>query len=514
MNIKNIKILFCLFIAFFLQITALSYSNEINKATLNNLSINEYDNNNISIKLNSDNPLKEYETKQHNDITTIILALTTVSSNFQIQKCNCNNLVKKVEIQYLPYLNKDTNSYGYTKIRLYTNPDIQVMLEFADYNKPLSNNSTTETIIVKNYVTNLKKSPQKFKSKNIMSIINNVSSENKKTKLIEEDRRNEDDINWDEKKLIEYKNSPIKFPITKEIKFFITNHKYMFSIGFVLILLFVVLGVKKKRLEGKIVRLESNKIDSGKLNNINEDNFLDFLEDIQELNIFDNETIDSKTIENINSLPETTTEAETNIDNDEQFKKFLVEKVMNDITNINFCDLEEDKTEFKNQDYAIYEDVEDNLAMTFNQFIEETLTPKFDIKNDMTQLYDLNNQNEIEDLKKQTTFDTLNADSQIQEIKSEVIETEKKDPNLLSNLNFNTNESLSFVKDENNNYSLLFSNNGEKNIIKTYDNLLSKNMSMRLKEDENGIKTYVLRANSHKYLAKLESNNFEIVYEL
>lgn len=262
------------------------------------------------------------------------------------------------------------------------------------------------------------------------------------------------------------------------------------------------------------MRLESNKIDSGKLNNINEDNFLDFLEDIQELNIFDNETIDSKTIENINSLPETTTEAETNSDNDEQFKKFLVEKVMNDITNINFCDLEEDKTEFKNQDYAIYEDVEDNLAMTFNQFIEETLTPKFDIKNDMTQLYNLNNQNEIEDLKKQTTFDTLNADSQIQEIKSEVIETEKKDPNLLSNLNFNTNESLSFVKDENNNYSLLFSNNGEKNIIKTYDNLLSKNMSMRLKEDENGIKTYVLRANSHKYLAKLESNNFEIVYEL
>ena len=72
------------------------------------------------------------------------------------------------------------------------------------------------------------------------------------------------------------------------------------------------------------MRLESNKIDSGKLNNINEDNFLDFLEDIQELNIFDNETIDSKTIENINSLPETTTEAETNIDNDEQFKKFLV----------------------------------------------------------------------------------------------------------------------------------------------------------------------------------------------
>ena len=97
------------------------------------------------------------------------------------------------------------------------------------------------------------------------------------------------------------------------------------------------------------MRLESNKIDSGKLNNINEDNFLDFLEDIQELNIFDNETIDSKTIENINSLPETTTEAETNINNDEQFKKFFVEKVMNDITNINFCDLEEDKTEFKNQ---------------------------------------------------------------------------------------------------------------------------------------------------------------------
>ena len=62
--------------------------------------------------------------------------------------------------------------------------------------------------------------------------------------------------------------------------------------------------------------------------------------------------------------------------------------------------------------------------------------------------------------------------------------------------------------------SLLFSNNGQKNIVKTYEKLLSKNMSMRLKDDENGIKTYVLRANSHRYLAKLESNNFEIIYEL
>lgn len=262
------------------------------------------------------------------------------------------------------------------------------------------------------------------------------------------------------------------------------------------------------------MRLESNKIDSGKLNNINEDNFLDFLEDIQELNIFDNETIDTKTIENINSLPETTTEAETNIDNDEQFKKFLVEKVMNDITNINFCDLEEDKTEFQNQDYTIYEDVEDNLAMTFNQFIEETLTPKFDIKNDMTQLYNLNNQNELEDLKKQATLEIINKNSQVEEAKKEEQKEEIKDPNLLSNLNFNLNESLSFIKDENNNYSLLFSNNGQKNIVKTYEKLLSKNMSMRLKDDENGIKTYVLRANSHRYLAKLESNNFEIIYEL
>ena len=262
------------------------------------------------------------------------------------------------------------------------------------------------------------------------------------------------------------------------------------------------------------MKLGANKINNAELNNINEDNFLEFLEDIQELNIFSDKKISNNANENLNSLTEIVDETETNVDQDEQFKKFLVEKVMNDITHINVCDFEEDKTELKNQDYPIYGDIQDNLTMTFNQFIEETLTPKFDIKNDMTQLYDLNNQNEIEDLKKQTTFDTLNADSQIQEIKSEVIETEKKDPNLLSNLNFNTNESLSFVKDENNNYSLLFSNNGEKNIIKTYDNLLSKNLSMRLKEDENGIKTYVLRANSHKYLAKLESNNFEIVYEL
>ena len=259
------------------------------------------------------------------------------------------------------------------------------------------------------------------------------------------------------------------------------------------------------------MRLESNKIDNGGLNNINEDNFLDFLDDIQEINIFNDEIKEEeKPIENNNF----SNEIEAKNDNEEQFKKFLVEKVMSDITNINFCDLDTDNKVLEKRDIPLCEQVEDNLTMTFNQFIEETLTPKFDIKNDMTQLYNLNNQNELEDLKKQATLEIINKNSQVEEAKKEEQKEEIKDPNLLSNLNFNTNESLSFVKDENNNYSLLFSNNGEKNIIKTYDNLLSKNMSMRLKEDENGIKTYVLRANSHKYLAKLESNNFEIVYEL
>ena len=259
------------------------------------------------------------------------------------------------------------------------------------------------------------------------------------------------------------------------------------------------------------MRLESNKIDNGGLNNINEDNFLDFLDDIQEINIFNDEIKEEeKPIENNNFSKE----IEAKNDNDEQFKKFLVEKVMSDITNINFCDLDTDNRVLEKRDIPLCEQVEDNLTMTFNQFIEETLTPKFDIKNDMTQLYNLNNQNELEDLKKQATLEIINKNSQVEEAKKEEQKEEIKDPNLLSNFNFNLNESLSFIKDENNNYSLLFSNNGQKNIVKTYEKLLSKNMSMRLKDDENGIKTYVLRANSHRYLAKLESNNFEIIYEL
>lgn len=83
----------------------------------------------------------------------------------------------------------------------------------------------------------------------------------------------------------------------------------------------------------------------------------------------------------------------------------------------------------------------------------------------------------------------------------------------MSGITFNNKDSLSFVKDENN-YMLMCSINGEENIIKKYEKLLSKNISMRLKEEIDGIKTYVLRVNSHKYLAQLDSNNFKIVYEL
>lgn len=244
MKFRFNKIFVCLIFIFLIQLHLTSYSNDIEKAILNNIVINEYDNNNISIKINSDKPLKKYETKQHNDVTTIILPLSKISANFQVQKCNCNNLVKNIEIQYLPYLNKNTNSYGYTKIRLYTNPDIQVMLEFNTYNKSLSNNSSRQTTNVKNYVTNLKKSTKKFKSSNIMPIIKNVSS--KKSEFNIEDRRNKDDLNWDEEKLIEYKNSPIKFPIIKEIKLFISKNRFVLFSGFILLLLFIILGLKKK----------------------------------------------------------------------------------------------------------------------------------------------------------------------------------------------------------------------------------------------------------------------------
>ena len=239
--------IFFLFI-FFIQLHLISYSKDIEKTILNNILIKEYDNNNISIKINSNNPLKNYEIKQHNDITIIILPLTNISSNFQVQKCNCNNLVKNIEIQYIPYLNKNTKIYGYTKIKLYTNPDIQVMLEFNTYNKPSSSHSSEETTFVKNYVTNLKKNSKKFKSSTIMPIIKNISSiENSKFNI--EDRRNNDDLNWNEKKLIEYKNSPIKFPITKKIKFFILKNIFTLFICFMLILIliiFFVFVIKKK----------------------------------------------------------------------------------------------------------------------------------------------------------------------------------------------------------------------------------------------------------------------------
>ena len=245
MKSKCNQIFIYLLFIFSIQLHLTSYSNDIEKSILNNIVINEYDNNHIGIGINSDSPLKKYEIKQHNDVTSIILPLTEVSSKFQIQKCACNNLVKNVEIQYLPYLNKNTNSYGYTKIKLYTNPQIQVMLEFNTHNNPLSNDSSIQTTIVKNYVTNLKKSSKKFKSTNIMPIINNVSSKNK-SKFIIEDRRNKDDLNLDEEKLIEYKNSPIKFPITKEIKLFILKNIFILFIGLILLLLCIILGLKKK----------------------------------------------------------------------------------------------------------------------------------------------------------------------------------------------------------------------------------------------------------------------------
>ena len=84
---------------------------------------------------------------------------------------------------------------------------------------------------------------------------------------------------------------------------------------------------------------------------------------------------------------------------------------------------------------------------------------------------------------------------------------------MLSSINLNADESLLLMKD-NDKYSLFFSLNGEKNILKTYDKLLSKNMSIRMKEDINGVKTYVLRANTHRYMAKLDGSSFEIFYEL
>lgn len=246
MKSKCIKILFGLFFIFILQSHLLSYPNDIEKVILNNIVVNEYDNNNISVGINLDiKILKNYEVKQNNDVTTIILPLTQLSRQFEIQKCSCNNLVKNIEIQYLPYLNKNADSFGYTKIRLYTNPQIQLELEFNSLSQSLYNNN--KNINVKKNVTNLKKTPKKFKSKNIMPIINNVSSKEKDNQMVtSENRRYGYDLNLDEEKLTEYKNSPIKFPIYKEIKLFISKHILVLFISFILVVLSVVLEVKKK----------------------------------------------------------------------------------------------------------------------------------------------------------------------------------------------------------------------------------------------------------------------------
>lgn len=272
------------------------------------------------------------------------------------------------------------------------------------------------------------------------------------------------------------------------------------------------------------MKVESNKINSNEYTYVNEDNFLDFLGDCQDLK--------ASTSQNHIITPDiknnaTSGEHKAEIYNDIEFKKFLVEKVTNDITSLDFNDLSSEFSEVSIYDNLLNNDsADDALTISFNEFILENQTPKFNISHDMTQLYNLNNYNEIENLKKQTTFQNLNLEFENKELNQPIatfkeqeaeIELEEKeriiDPNLLSSITFNSNDSLSFVKDENN-YMLMCSLNGEKNIIKTYEKLLSKNISMRLKDDMNGIKTYVLRANSHRYLAKLDSNNFEIIYEL
>lgn len=399
MRLRCIKILSGLFFIFIFQPHLLSYSNEIDKAILNNIVINEYDNNNISVGINSDRKiLNHYEVKQHNDVTTIILPLTQISRQFEIEKCSCNNLVKDIEIQYLPYLNKNSNSYGYTKIKLYTNPQIQVICEFDTDNISLSSDSAKQTTIVKKYVTNLKKTPKKFKSKNIMPIIDNVSSKEKDNRMAtSEKRRYEYDLNLEEEKLNEYKNSPIKFPAYKEIQLFISKHILILLISFILVVLSVVVEFKKKRLGGKIVKVESNKINSYKFTQVNEDNFLDFLEELNgtKMSQFEN-YMDIPEIENNGSSDEA--EAETY--NEIQFKKFLVDKVMSDITSMDFNDLSskfnEDSIYDNIYDNILNEDsFEDPLTISFNEFILENQTPKFNISQEMTQLYNLNNFNEL-----------------------------------------------------------------------------------------------------------------------
>ncbi len=255
------------------------------------------------------------------------------------------------------------------------------------------------------------------------------------------------------------------------------------------------------------MKVESNKINNLELENINKDNFLDLFNGVKNILTSDN-------IDNISPVEdsEVSLKQQVEFEDDIKFKKFLVDKVTNDITNVNFNNLDVDFIKACEFDDKLFKDNNDDLSITFHQFISENLTPKFDINFDMENLYDLNNNNQIEYLKKKSIFDVLNQNNPITEsksIKSEIT----KDPNLLSSINLNADESLLLMKD-NDKYSLFFSLNGEKNILKTYDKLLSKNMSIRMKEDINGVKTYVLRANTHRYMAKLDGSSFEIFYEL
>ena len=242
MSYKIWNTLFFIFFVFLTQINLPLYSYNIEKSIINNIRINEYDGNNLSVEVNSSNQelIKNYEIKQQNEKTIIILPQSEPGKNIKIEQCSCNNLVKSYEIQYFPYINKNTKEFGYTKIKLYTNPQIEVEVKLIDNTITLAKEGQITNSNVKSIVTISKKMPKKFKSKNIMPIIENIEDKNKSSKLLFENRRNAYDLNEEERKLIRYKNSPIKFPLYKEIKFFIVKNIFVLFIGCILLLLIVV----------------------------------------------------------------------------------------------------------------------------------------------------------------------------------------------------------------------------------------------------------------------------------
>ena len=540
------KVIILLFVTF-LQLSTLAASISLkNSNTLEKIYFFSQNSKNVKAKIFlSDTYDQSYIEKKVLPNKAIFILPFVTSLNPEIVNCTSSIPQKSIKIQYFPYLGTQEN-LGYTKIEVFLpyvkDLDFEVAGQNNVFHKSLEKVKPIENIIV----TKLNGERKKFKilkknPKNInvnlkgMGNLGAFQTQEKTSHQIEAEKfweKIEPQLENSESKLQSYMN--------KDVAGQKPERENLYSWLLFLIMIIVVFILVKFTKRGYYKEQAGEKVKTAKadsellknIGNVNNFNAKVSMNEMEFFNLNDNKQTESELSNSFGELDTCEKETKNNFEqlivydknlpvenqrnesletktllkteDDSYIADFLVNKIKSDLSCSDFNLFE--NRQIKNSD-NFFSKIDEKLD--FSKFEPQPVSLdnlKIDSRKELMKIFDticsLVSEPALKDLGLEKKNNDINFDEKL------------KIDNLKIVASYSDKDLTLYLVNYLDNYILVSQINEKISVVKTFDFLYSKNLSFRFRNFVNKMKTFIINVNSQKFLAKMNNENLEIMYEI